>query len=44
MYYQEDRKGADMEEGINEAAMASSWIAAATLQQSWDVWSLYIYY
>jgi pyruvate dehydrogenase E1 component len=46
MYYKEDRKGQMLQEGINEAGAASSWIAAATSYSTNDTPMIpfYIYY
>ncbi len=37
MYYREDKKGQILEEGLNEAGAASSWIAAGTSYSNSDV-------
>ena len=46
MFYQEDKNGQMLQEGINEAGAMSSWIAAATSYSSNDVPMIpfYIYY
>ena len=46
MYYREDKSGQILEEGINEAGAASSWIAAATAYSNHNVQMVpfYIYY
>jgi pyruvate dehydrogenase E1 component len=46
MYYREDKSGRILEEGINEAGAASSWIAAATAYSNHNVQMVpfYIYY
>lgn len=43
MYYREDRRGQILEEGINEAGAASSWIAAGTAYSNHKIHMIPVY-